>query len=252
MIKSIVMHDIPMTHIAAMERWYWRDHSPEIVGRYGPWEMRHDSYMPVPAPEEARAYGMYNWRVTECWWREIPKPGPQGCLSFTVPPVPAKVATCFIPAQPTEDFLGSEIQPNKKSILRWFILMKYPQGVAREEGEEWFLNTHVKEVIQQPGLYRFFSYQTVREPIGLPGHWPPGSEPQEGTTRSNWDRVSELWYENFDDWRKSVIEEPPRYTKPSWAKYERYPFLEPFEDFACSFLLERPTDEFLKNFRGYS
>jgi hypothetical protein len=61
-----------------------------------------------------------------------------------------------------------------------------------------------------------------------------------------------LWYENFDDWRKSVIEEPPRYTKPSWAKYERYPFLEPFEDFACSFLLERPTDEFLKNFRGYS
>ncbi len=105
MIKSIVMHDIPISHIAAMERWYWRDHSSEIVGRYGPWEKRHDSYLPVPAPEEARTFGMYNWRVTEGWWREIPKAGPQGCLSFTAPPIWPKVATCFIPAQPTEDFL---------------------------------------------------------------------------------------------------------------------------------------------------
>lgn len=252
MIKSIVMHDIPMTHIAAMERWYWKDHSAEIVGRYGPWEQRHDSYMPVPAPEEARAYGMYNWRVTEGWWREIPKPGPQGCLSFTLPPVWPKVATCFIPVQPTEDFLGSEIQPNQKYILRWYILMKYPEGVAREEGEDWFLNTHVKEIVQQPQLYRFFSYQTIREPIGLPGTWPPDTHPPEGSVKIKWDRVCELWYENFDDWRKSVIEEPPSYTKPSWAKFDCFPFLEPFEDFVCSFLLERPTDEFLKNFRAYS
>jgi hypothetical protein len=252
LIKSIVMHDIPMTHIAAMERWYWRDHSSEIVGRYGPWEQRHDSYMPVPAPEEARAYGMYNWRVTEGWWREVPEMGPKGCLSFTLPPVWPKVASCFIPAQPTEDFLGSEIQPNHKYILRWYVLMKYPKGVSHEEGEDWFLNTHVKEVVQQPGLYRFFSYQTVKDPIGLPGTWSPESHPPEDSVKFTWDRVNELWYENFDDWRKSVIEAPPKYTRPAWASFDQYPFLKPYEDFACSFLLERPTDEFLKNFRAYS
>lgn len=60
MIKSIVMHDIPMSHMAAMERWYFRDHAPEIVRRHGPWLARHESYLPVDAPVEARAYGFYN------------------------------------------------------------------------------------------------------------------------------------------------------------------------------------------------
>ena len=130
--------------------------------------------------------------------------------------------------------------------------MKYPEGVSLQEGEDWFLNTHVKEVVRQPGLYRFFSYQTIKEPIELPGVWSPGAHPPPGSVKFQWDRVNELWYENFDDWRKSVIESPPQYTRPKWATHDRYPFLKPFEDLACSFLLERPTDEFLKNFRAYS
>ena len=79
----------------------------------------------------------------------------------------------------------------------------------------------------------------------------PAAHPPEGSIKLKWDRVCELWYDNFDDWRKSVIEAPPKYTKPSWARYDRYPFLEPSVDFVCSFLLERPADEFLKDFRGY-
>ena len=35
MIKSIVMHDIPISHVAAMERWYFREHAPEINRRFG-------------------------------------------------------------------------------------------------------------------------------------------------------------------------------------------------------------------------
>ena len=40
MIKSVVVHDIPMSQIAAMERWYYKDHAPEINRRYGPWLTR--------------------------------------------------------------------------------------------------------------------------------------------------------------------------------------------------------------------
>ena len=152
MLKSIVMHDIPISQIAAMERWYCRDHSPEISRRFGPWLTRHESYSPVDAPQEARQYGYYNWRVTEATWREIPKAGPQGNLSFTIPPVWPKVATCFVPAQPTEDFMGWEIAPHEKQVLRWYVLMRYPQGVSLEEGEDWFLKTHVPEVMQQKKL----------------------------------------------------------------------------------------------------
>jgi hypothetical protein len=79
MIKSIVIHDIPSAHIAAMERRYFRDHAPEIIRRYGPWLARRESYLPVPVPEDARSYGFYNWRITEGWWRESPfKKGQMG------------------------------------------------------------------------------------------------------------------------------------------------------------------------------
>jgi hypothetical protein len=60
-------------------------------------------------------------------------------------------------------------------------------------------------------------------------------------------RLSELWYENAAAWRAAIVESPPRYTKPSWATHDRYPFLEPTVDFVNQFPLEAPTDDF-KNF----
>jgi len=251
MIKSIVLQDIDMDYIAAMERWYFKNHVAEVNRRYGPWLTRHESFLPVDAPPEARALGFYNWRVGEGWWREIPLTGPRGTLSFTVPPVWPKTASCFTPAQPTEDFMGSEYQPHEKNVLRWYILLKYPEGISFEEGENWFLNVHATEVMKQPGLYRFFSYKVIREPLELPGIWNPARLPPPDTFCFKWDRLVELWYDNFNDWRKSVIENPPEYTKPSWAGYNSYPFLEPYKDFVCSFILERPNDEFYRDLRAY-
>lgn len=251
MIKSVVMHDIPMAQIAAMERWYYREHAPEINRRFGPWLARHDSYLPVDAPAEARAYGFFNWRVTEGYWRELPQPGPQGNLAFTLPPVLPKVATGFFPVQPTEDFMGGGIQPHEKNVLRWYILLRYPPGVTREEGERWFLDVHAGEVMRQPGLFRFFSYRALQEHIPLPGEWPAGKKPAPDSILHSWDRLIELWYESFDDWRRAVIETPPAYTRPGWATHAHYPFVEPGTDFVSSFLLERPNDEFWRDSRGY-
>jgi hypothetical protein len=246
-VKSIVLHDIPISHVAGMERWYYRDHAAEIVRRYGPWLTRHESYLPVDAPADARAYGFYNWRLTEGWWRELPEPGPKGTFAFTVPPVVPTVAACFVPAQPTEDFLGHELQPHERNVLRWYVLLKYPDGVSFDEGERWFLDVHVPQAVRQPGLYRFFSYRVVKEPLGLPGTWPGGNPP----VGYAWDRVCELWYETFDDWRASVLGSPPAYTRPPWASWDAYPFLEPGTDFVSTFVLERPTDEFWRDSRGY-
>ena len=251
MIKSIVVHHIDMDFIPAMERWYCGDHAPEINRRFGPWLTRHESYLPVDAPPEARSYGFYNWRVTEGWWREIPETGPRGNFAFTVPPTWPTVATCFVPAQPTEDFMGGDYQPHEKQVLRWYILLRYPRGVSQEEGEDWFLNIHREEVMRQPGLYRFFSSRVIKEPIGLPGAWAPGKSPPPDTILHSWDRLIELWYESFADWRKAVIASPPAYTAPSWATRNQYPFVEPYIDFVSSFILERPNDEFWRDSRGY-
>ena len=251
MLKSVVMHDIPMAHVAAMERWYYRDHAPEINRRFGPWLVRHDSYLPVDAPPEARAYGFFNWRVTEGYWRELPAPGPGGNLAFTLPPRVPRVAAGFFPAQPTEDFMGGRIQPHERNVLRWYVLLRYPEGVAKEEGERWFLDVHAKEAMRQPGLFRFFSFRAAPERIALPGEWPAGGPPGADTVMHSWDRLIELWYDSFDDWRRAVLDAPPRYTPPAWATQASYPFVVPGIDFVSSFLLERPADEFWRDARGY-
>jgi hypothetical protein len=250
-IKSIVVHDIPLDAFAGMERWYYRDHSAEIARRYGPWLERHESYVPLPAPPPAADYGSFDWRVTECWWREMPQAGARGALGFTPPPVWPRVATCFVPAQPTHDFFGSERLPGEGACLRWYVLFRYPDGVEPGEGEEWFLRVHAPEVARQPGLRRFFASAVVKEPLRLPGEWAPGAGPPPETVLHAWDWVYELWYDDFSAWRRAVVDEPPAYTAPPWATRSSYPFVEPGRDLVSSFLLERPTDEFLRDLRAY-
>ena len=251
MLKSVVVHDIPMSQVAAMERWYWRDHAPEISRRFGPWLARLDSYLPVDAPAEARIHGYFNWRVTEGYWREMPQPGPRGNLAFTVPPVWPRVATAFFAAQPTDDFCGGGLQPAERPVLRWYCLSRYPDGVGERNGESWFLDVHAKELAAAGGPYRSFSTKAHKERLPLPGEWPPGKTPPRDSVLHAWDRLTELWFETFDDWRIFNQEVAPSFTRPAWATAPHYPFVRTGREFVSSFLLERPTDEFVRDGRGY-
>jgi hypothetical protein len=250
-IKSIVMHDIPLDAFPAMERWYHREHAAEIARRYGPWLARHESYLPVPVTATALDYGFYNWRLTECWWREVPLAGPRGALSFTPPPEWPRVAACFVPAQPTHDFCGSDRLPGAGACLRWLVLFRYPAGVTAEQGDQWFLNVHAPEVARQPGLRRFFAAAAVKEPIRLPGEWAPGQAPPPDTLLPTWDWAYELWYDDFSSWRAAVAGAPTGYTPPPWATTDAFPFVACGRDFVSTFLLERPSDEFVRDLRAY-
>ena len=258
MLKSIVMMDLPIDDIAPMERWYYEAHSSEISRRYGPFLQRHESYVALDAPEDARRFGFYNWRVTETYWREMPEPGAKGAYCFTPAPVWNPVATCTVKAQPDDDFFGWDGFSTQGASIRWYILFRYPLGVRLNEGEDWFLNVHAPEVCKQPGLTRFFSYKCEQAAIPLPGMWHPDATPPQDMMMVQWDRVVELWYPSFSAWRRAVIEEPPEYTAPEWATddffkdgYATYPFFKPGVDFVSTFLLERPADEFLRDTRYY-
>jgi len=159
--------------------------------------------------------------------------------------VPLRVIMVNVPAAPTEDFKGREVSFDEKTILRWVIVFRYPEGVSLEEGDDWYLNVHAEEVAQQPGLTRFFSYRVLPPRAGLQGGVRAFLHPRSSMS-ADWHRVSEQWYENGNGWVDSVIASPPEYTKPPWAKYDKYPFLEPGVDFASTFILERPSDDWLR------
>jgi hypothetical protein len=263
MYKHVILLNIKnlANELPAFERWYAGYHAPEAVGTGGPWLTRYLGYRALPVIPEAEAYGYYNWRVTEMWAREVEPYGSRGKGSVISKRFPNQIERqgcpgaefgqvewwggpdfrqnvhLTVPARPTEDFHGPFYAEYERSILRWFIVMKYPEGVPVDEGEDWYLNVHAKEAARQPGLDRYFSHRAVDTP-GAPAQYP-------------WVRLVEQWYENFDAWKKAVIDSPPAYTKPPWAKYDKYPFLEPFVDFCSTFLLETPTNDWLRDTRPY-
>ena len=266
MIKSLIIYNInDMNDLPAMERWLYKDHAPDIISSQGPIIAQFDTYRSVYVPKEMRKdfhrFGTYNWRVINQWWHENPlestdKEPTRGALSPTQtenhnkkmdisdggiatlnwkgnegfhPPVYA-----FLPMRHTEDFKGcGRTLYDHQSAVRWLVAIKYPEGVSFEKGEDWYLNVHAQEIAKQDGLLRFFSSRTAEPTVGP------------------FIRVSEMWYEDLNSWKRNVVEEPIQYTRPDWASHPEFPFLKPFVDFVGIFLDERPECNFLTELGPY-
>ena len=242
MIKTIIFHHLlDMNDLPAAERWFYRYHIPEVL-RNRP--LSYLSYRAVPAPPGAEAYGCFNYKVHENLQAGETEPR-LGLLSMTPEVVPLRVIMVNVPATPTEDFLGSDRSLDDKTILRWVTVFRYPEGVSVDDGDDWFVNVHAPEVMRQPALTRFFSYRVIPSQVpvrkGVSSFLHPRSQ-----VSSDWHRVSELWYENGNGWVESVLASPPSYSKPAWATSDKYPFFLPDVDLAGMFILERPTDDWLR------
>lgn len=251
MHRSIVLHMIDMDHIAAMERWYYQKHSAEIARRYGPWLTRHESWMPVPAPEDAQQYGYFNWRYTQAYWREQPESGPKGELAFTPSPVPlVRCASTHLPAQCTDDFKGSDLLPDEAAPLRWVQFLRWPEGRA-QEADRWYTETLAPVLCEREELLRFFSSRTISVPGGLPGVWRKQDQGRLKTGKDRqWDRVSELWFDRYSSWR-SFLAGLEGVCPPPWAERDAYPFLTLGDSFISTFLVEQPNNDFLAERRVY-
>ena len=215
-------------------RWYFRYHCKEVVRFFGPWLRRYETFKAYDPPDDARRLGAVGGRMTELWYgsrEDFIEAKPNG-RPYTnepwmrqLPPGAMTAGITMVPAMPTEDFLGKEPTPEERPIMRWYRLLKYPDGVSSQDGEEWYLNVHSREVKEQPGLLRYVSHRVIDDcPIPTP-----------------WLRVEEQWYESIDSWRKAVIDDPPKYTAPPWTRQA------PFLDSVSNFLPYKPEVDYLKD-----
>ena len=138
-----------------MERWYYRDHAPEIVRRYGPWLARFECYLPVPAPGGRPSLRLLQLEDDRGLVARTARGGhrerhllhaAQACGRGWPP--------AFVRPQPTEHFLACDFLPLEKVCIRWLMLLRYPDGVTSEEGEDWFLRVHAPEVAVAAGARR--------------------------------------------------------------------------------------------------
>lgn len=215
------------------DRWYFRYHSKEAIRAFGAWMRSYVSYRSYDPTPEMERFGAIDGRLTEIWLDSVESIRESHALqrrytpsSFKPKVTPPRFITAvtMIPAWPTEDILGKEPMPEDR-ILRWVYAIRYPDGVSRDVGDKWYLEVHSQEKKQQPGLLRYVSHRTVEQNL-YPGPW---------------HRVSELWYEDFDAWRKGNIESPPNYSAPPWSGGT------PFADMRSIFVPHKPDVDFLRD-----
>lgn len=224
----------PRVNWIETDRYYFRYHSKEVVRAFGPWLRRYETYRAYDAPAEAgERLGVRRGRMTELWYASVEdfieaKPLQR---AYTPPPggwdafFGTDGAVTIVPAMPTEDFLGKEPAPEERPFIRWYQAIAYPEGVSVDEADRWYVEVHGKEAARQPGLLRFVSHRALRNP--------PFPTP--------WVRISELWYEDFNAWRKAVLDSPPRYSAPPWGG--SYPFVK----MVSTFVPFKPDVDFLRD-----
>jgi hypothetical protein len=231
MIKHLFVFE-PQVNATEADRYYFRFHSKEVVRFVGPWLRRYETYRAVDFPPEAARFGCLRGRLTELWYNNIEewKEARPYARPYTAPAggwtsfFGTRGAVTMVPAMPTEDFLGREPTPEERPILRWYQVFKYPDGVAPEDGDRWYVETHAPELKRQPGLLRFVSH---RKPADTPFPTP-------------WHRVSELWYEDFAAWREAM-RVAERCTPPCWGGGF------PFVVMVSTFVGYKPDVDFLRD-----
>jgi hypothetical protein len=224
MFRNIYIFDPPGDRVE-LDVFYFEMHVMSAFLNSGPSLRRHWSFRAFEVPEEADGFNVARYRMTEMWygsreeWEEQrrysmgfsgagdwpkPEPGdPEGGPRAGIATSPA----------PTRVFMDTRPRLREKPYLRWMIVMRYPEEVPVEQGDDWYLNTHGPELAKLPGLLRFVTYDAF-----------PGPQPMSRWTKRPWVRLSELWFENYSAWRAAILESPPDLTPPPWGG--EFPFVE--------------------------
>jgi len=262
-LKGVLLSNIKdLSNVAYMDRFMYLQHFQDTISIYGPilrrWEISRSETSSMHFENDMDEYGAYNWTMVELQFSENPFAAPNSlggagsALNEYFPPdynermgLPvgrdlARVTTwpgskdlrpnamTIVPLRPTEDFVGSGLTIEDGPFFRWLQLIRYPENISKDEGENWFLNVHSAEVSKMPGLKRFISFKSL---------------PRSGA----FDRFSELWFSDAESWKNAVVDHPQKFTVPKWANYEKYPFFEPFTHFVSTFVLERATQNLLRD-----
>lgn len=247
MSKLLIVHHLKDENDRpALERWFTRYHVPEVMTQT-PWTVRYLLYRCVPAPAGGEKFGYFNYRIHENWvLGNDARRSDKGLFSMTAQPGNNMDAIIVnMPADPTEDFMGAGDHFDDHTILRWICVFRYPDGVSVEEGENWYLNVHVPEMMKTPGLNRFFSTKAyISEKSPLPQC--DSFMEHDNLFFKQWHRVSELWFDNNNGWINGVLTNPPKFTKPEWATSDQYPFVIPGSEFISTFILEKPDNDFVR------
>ncbi|MCL4232210.1 MAG: hypothetical protein KJ053_11555 [Dehalococcoidia bacterium] len=94
-------------------------------------------------------------------------------------------------------------------MLRWVFFLRFPEHVAKADAERWYAGTHAAEARTLRNLRRYVSWRAKKAKVAPP--WTT-------VDRLNWwDRVTELWFDDWAAWEDAAVTNVPAYTAPPYG-----------------------------------
>jgi hypothetical protein len=105
---------------------------------------------------------------------------------------------------------GDDYDERLRLVIRWIFFVGYPDGVSDEEGDAWYLGTHVQEARTMKGLRRYRTWKLQPAPEAGAG--------RSLETLNRWNRMTELGFDDWDAWRVAIKESPVDFSPAPWAE----------------------------------
>ena len=200
-----------------LKHWLHRYHIADSISQFGPYVSKYAFYPALPTPPEGERFGTVRMQLTEHYWminpfqdelkvKTITEYMPMDILKWqgTIPDTDEQLTTnidgdthrssggdnemppfifAFVPVWWEEDFKGKERTVEDGPNYRWQFVLKYPDSVSGEEGDDWLFKEVIPEFKKMPEVTRILSSKILRDVNNCPYH-----------------RLMEMWFDGPSDW----------------------------------------------------
>ena len=140
----------------------------------------------------------------------------------------------FHPLSWEEDLKGKERTIEDGANYRFIFMIKWPDGVAEEEGEKWLHEEVFPKLAAMQEVTRILSSHILQD-----------------VNNCQYSRVTEVWFEGPEEWHRACVEKAAEIAKPSFAQTDVFPYLEPSFNFTSIFITDIPYSDNYTQYRGY-
>lgn len=250
---------IKMTH------WLYRYHVAESISKLQPYVTKYAFYNALPTPPEGERFGTNRIQLTEHYWLCNPLTVDFAVNTYaeTFPPqilqwqgnIPMDVkgtnidgddarsaggetekpfVNAFVPISWEQDLKGKEITPEDGPNYRWQFLVRYPDGVSKEDGDQWLFDEVLSKWVADDNVRRVLTSKVKQE-----------------INDCKFSRLVEVWFEGPNQWYETVVEKSKDITKPVWATTDKFPYLKPFSQFTGIFVSDMVSSDNFTQYHGY-
>lgn len=113
-------------------------------------------------------------------------------------------------------------------------MVRYPEGVSREEGDKWLKEEFIPAFTDCEEVTRCLSSRIMKE-----------------VNNCDFDRLVEMWFPCQTAWVNAVEKASKKCKKPEWAETSDFPYLKKSYGFTGIFLSDIARSDNMTQYHGY-